>query len=82
MKKLNINKELEFINGIDYLKKKYGEKYIMNWYWKPQFYKNGLPIINKMGGEILFLKILKKSTNYWKILENIVKKKKMNTIKK
>ena len=45
MKHFNINKELEFINSIQFLKQKYGNEKVMKWYWKPQFYKNGLPII-------------------------------------
>jgi hypothetical protein len=47
MKFFNIDKEIEFINGMKFLIQKYGTKIIMNWYWKPQFYKNGMPIVDK-----------------------------------
>ena len=50
-KQLNIDKEIEFINGIKYLRNKYGEIFY-NFYWKPQFYKNGLPIIKRPKNEI------------------------------
>lgn len=42
-----VDKEIEFNNGIDYLINKYPEKNIIEWYWKPQYYKNGFPIIKK-----------------------------------
>jgi len=48
---LNIDKEIEFVNGIKYLKNKYGELFD-NLYWKPQFYKNGFPIIKRPKNEI------------------------------
>lgn len=55
MKEFNINKELEFVNGIMFLKKKYGNDFLAR-YWKPQFYKNGFPVIknpkNKMEKEM------------------------------
>ena len=48
---LNIDKEIEFINGIKYLRNKHSELFY-NFYWKPQFYKNGLPIIKRPKNEI------------------------------
>ena len=44
-KLFNIDKELEFINGVKFLKEKYGKKEFLKYYWKPQYYKNGFPII-------------------------------------
>ena len=60
-KKINIDKEIEFINGIKYLINKYGELFY-NIYWKPQFYKNGFPIIKRPKNKIEkdFLSISKK----------------------
>jgi hypothetical protein len=49
---LNIDRELEFINGIEYLKKKYGDDEFGKYYWKPQFYKYGFPIIKNPKNEI------------------------------
>jgi hypothetical protein len=49
---LNIDKEIEFINGIKYLRNKYGEELFYNLYWRPQFYKNGFPIIKRPKNEI------------------------------
>lgn len=49
---INIDKEIEFINGINFLIKKYGEEEFSKYYWKPQFYENGFPIIQKPKNEI------------------------------
>lgn len=86
IKKFNIDKELEFINGISFIKEKYGNKFFMDWYWKPQKYKNGLPIIKKKN--ILFQEIKQIHTYlenprihskddkkmYYNNLKNIIKK--------
>lgn len=58
-KVLNIDRELEFIHGVEYLKKKYGNDEFGKYYWKPQFYEYGFPIIKNPKNEIEkdFLKI-------------------------
>lgn len=69
---MNIDKEIEFNNGIKYLINKYGEKTVMKWYWKPQSYSNGLPVINKQN-----IIINKEFENDVKnIIDNINKQKK------
>lgn len=46
-KVMNIDREIEFIKGVEYLKKKYGDNVFSNYYWKPQFYEYGFPVIKK-----------------------------------
>ena len=61
---LNIDKEIEFINGIKYIKYRY-KGLFFNIYWRPQFYKNGLPIIKRPKNEIekAFMLLSKKVEN-------------------
>lgn len=56
---LNIDRELEFVNGVQYIKKKYGDDEFGKNYWKPQFYEYGFPIIKNPKNDIEkdFLKI-------------------------
>lgn len=88
---LNIDRELEFINGVEYLKKKYGDNEFGKYYWKPQFYQYGFPIIKNPINEIEhdFLKISEKLKNpikhseqekkeYENKINEIIKKTKFN----
>lgn len=61
IKKININRELEFIDGVNYLKQKYSDEEFFKYYWKPQFYKFGFPQIKnpKTPIEKDFIKISK-----------------------
>lgn len=64
-KSINIDREIEFVNGVKYLILTYGEKDFANVYWRPQFYKNGFPIIKKPSTSIEkdFVRISKKIEN-------------------
>jgi hypothetical protein len=86
MKSFNIDKEIEFIKGILYLKNKYPDTF-MKYYWKPQFYYNGLPDIKTpktdLDKDILKLhKLLnfphshsiEEKSNYRKNIDLIIKK--------
>lgn len=42
-KTFNIDKEIQFIKGVEMLKRKYGEDF-GKLYWKPQRYENGFPL--------------------------------------
>ena len=47
IKKVNINKEIEFYDGLNYLLNKYDKSTVMAWYWTPNYIKNGFPVIKK-----------------------------------
>jgi hypothetical protein len=38
-----LNREYAFYYGMRFLSEKYGHDKVMNWYWKPNFIKNGIP---------------------------------------
>jgi hypothetical protein len=48
---MQINKEIEFYNGINHLISKYGDDVFSEYYWKPHPIKNGLPSIKTPSNE-------------------------------